>query len=91
MKKNTSEIMNSPTPRVRPFCTANVWHPRYDPSADTSRNHRIIANSVERNPIPTSGRALPYPWKYSTDGNVRPSRANDVSSGHGDGSTRWYG
>lgn len=56
-KKNTSEMINSATPRLRPFCTANVWHPRYEPSADTSRNHRIIANSVDRNPIPTSGRA----------------------------------
>lgn len=83
--------MKSVTPRVRPFCTANVWHPRYDPSAETSRNHRIIANSVDRNPIPTRGRAFPYPWKYSTAGIVSPSRANDTSRGHGDGSTRWYG
>lgn len=50
-------MINRATPRFRPFCTAKVWHPRYDPSADTSRNHSTIANSVDRNPIPTSGRA----------------------------------
>ena len=55
-KKNTSLMMNRATPRVSPFCTANVWFPRYAPSADTSRNHRIIANSVARNPNVTSVR-----------------------------------
>jgi len=42
--------MNSATPSDRPFCTANVWCPRYVPSADTSRNQRIIANRVAKNP-----------------------------------------
>jgi len=53
-KKNTSLTMNRATPSVSPFCTANVWLPRYAPSAETSRNHRIIANRVARNPNVTS-------------------------------------
>ena len=50
MKKNTSLTINRATPKFRPFCTANVWFPKNDPSATTSRNHRIIANNVDRNP-----------------------------------------
>ena len=91
MKKNTSLTMNRATPRDSPFCTAKVWFPRYVPSADTSRNHRIIANSVDRNPRTTNVRPLANPWKYITPPDVRDSRANDVSRGHGDGSTRWNG
>lgn len=88
-KKNTSLMMKRATPSVSPFCTANVWFPRYAPSADTSRNHRIIANSVARNPNTTSVPECAYPWKYITPEVVSVSSANDVSSGHGDGSTRW--
>lgn len=80
--------MNRATPRDRPFCTANVWFPRYAPSADTSRNHRIIANRVVKNPSATNASALEYPWKYITPDEVSVNSANDVSSGHGDGSTR---
>lgn len=54
MKKNTSLTINRATPRLRPFWTANVWFPKNDPSAATSRNHRIITNSVEKNPKITS-------------------------------------
>ena len=50
MKKNTSVTMNSETPSVRFFCTISVWSPRYVPSVVTSRNHRMNANSVARNP-----------------------------------------
>lgn len=50
IKKNTSLTMNNATPRFNPFCTANVWCPKNEPSADTSRNHRIIANSTDKNP-----------------------------------------
>lgn len=42
--------MKRATPKLRPFCTAKVWFPKKDPSAATSRNHRIIANSVAKNP-----------------------------------------
>ena len=53
MKKNTSLTMNRATPKLRPFCTANVWFPKNDPSATTSRNQRIIANNVAKNPNST--------------------------------------
>jgi len=46
--------MNKATPKLSPFCTANVWLPMNDPSAATSRNHKIIANSVAKNPIVSS-------------------------------------
>jgi hypothetical protein len=54
IKKKTSLTMNRATPRLSPFCTANVWCPRNAPSADTSRNHKIIANSVDKNPSVSS-------------------------------------
>jgi len=51
IKKKTSLTINKATPKLRPFCTANVWLPKNDPSATTSRNQRIIANNVAKNPI----------------------------------------
>jgi hypothetical protein len=79
--------MNRATPRVRPFCTANVWCPRYEPSADTSRNHRIIPNSVDRNPNARNVNEWANPWKYITPDVVSVSSENDVRIGHGEGST----
>jgi hypothetical protein len=42
--------MKRATPKLSPFCTAKVWFPKKDPSAATSRNHKIIANNVAKNP-----------------------------------------
>jgi hypothetical protein len=50
IKKNTSLTINKATPKLRPFCTAKVWLPKNDPSATTSRNQRIMANSVAKKP-----------------------------------------
>lgn len=54
IKKKISLTINRATPKLSPFCTANVWLPRNDPSAATSLNHKIIANSVAKNPIVSS-------------------------------------
>jgi hypothetical protein len=63
MKKKTSLTINKATPKFNPFCTAKVWLPKYDPSAATSRNHKIIANNVAKNPkvnsVPPPPRAAP--------------------------------
>jgi hypothetical protein len=88
-KKNTSLTMNNATPRLRPFCTANVWLPSSVPSATTSRNHRIIALTVVMNPIATRVPPLAKPLKYIAAAIVKISSAKDVSKGHGDGVTKW--
>lgn len=63
IKKKTSLTINKATPKFNPFCTAKVWLPKYDPSAATSRNHKIIANNVAKNPkvnsVPPPPRAAP--------------------------------
>ena len=53
-KAKISLTINRATPKLSPFCTANVWLPRNDPSAATSLNHKIIANNVAKNPIVSS-------------------------------------
>jgi len=80
--------MNNATPRLRPFCTANVWLPNNVPSATTSRNHKIIALTVVMNPIATRVPPLAKPLKYIADAIVKISKAKDVNNGHGDGVTR---
>lgn len=91
MKKKISLIMNSATPRLRPFCTANVWFPSNVPSATTSRNHRIIELRVVMNPIATRTPPLAKPLKYIAAEIVKISNENEVRSGHGEGVTRWNG
>ena len=66
-----------------------MWCPRNDPSADTSRNHKIIANKVDKNPNVNSVPPLAYPLKYIAADKVRVNIANEVISGHGEGSTKW--
>ena len=89
IKKNISLTMNNATPRLRPFCTANVWLPSNVPSATTSRNHRIMALSVATNPKATRIPPLANPLKYIAAEIVRISKAKDVSNGQGDGVTKW--
>jgi len=91
MKKKISLIMNNATPRLRPFCTANVWLPNSVPSATTSRNHRIIAATVATNPKATRVPPLANPLKYIAAEIVKVSSANEVNSGQGDGVTKWKG
>lgn len=90
-KKKISLTMNNATPRLRPFCTANVWFPSSVPSATTSRNHKIIALTVVMNPIATRVPPLAKPLKYIAAAIVKISSAKDVSRGHGDGVTKWNG
>lgn len=91
MKKKISLIMNNATPRLRPFCTANVWFPNNVPSATTSRNHRIIELRVVMNPIATRIPPLANPLKYIAAAIVKISNENEVRRGHGEGVTRWNG
>jgi len=83
--------MNSATPKLRPFCTAKVWLPNNVPSATTSRNHRIIALTVAKNPKATRVPPLAKPLKYIAAEIVKVNKANEVSKGHGEGVTRWKG
>lgn len=62
IKKKTSLTINKATPKLRPFCTAKVWFPINEPSAATSRNQRIIANSVAKNPNNTN--VPPVTWTF---------------------------
>ena len=41
-KNKPSDTINSITPRSNPFCTANVWFPKYVPSAIISLNQKAI-------------------------------------------------
>lgn len=91
MKKNTSLTINKATPKLRPFCTANVWFPKSVPSATTSRNHKVMADTVVINPIAKRSPPLANPLKYITAANVKVSNAKDVNNGQGDGVTRWNG
>ena len=43
-KNNASDTINNATPILSPFCTANVWLPKYVPSEITSLNHNDIDN-----------------------------------------------
>ena len=88
MKKNISLTMNSATPRLRPFCTANVWLPSNVPSATTSRNHKIIAPTVATNPKATRVPPLANPLKYMAAEIVNVNSPNDVSNGQGEGVTK---
>ena len=90
-KKKISVTMNSETPIVSPFCTISVWSPRYVPSVVTSRNHRINANSVARNPSVTRVDPCAIPLKYSTAPIIIDSVALAVRRGQGLASTRWNG
>ena len=89
IKKKISLTINKATPRLRPFCTAKVWLPINDPSATTSRNHKIMANNVAKNPSDSNVPPLAYPLKYITADKVKVNKANDVIKGHGEGSTKW--
>ena len=80
--------MNSATPRLRPFCTANVWLPSKVPSATTSRNHRIIAATVATKPKATRVPPLANPLKYIAAEIVKVSREKEVNSGQGEGVTK---
>lgn len=88
-KKKISLTMKSATPRLRPFCTANVWLPNNVPSATTSRNHKIIALIKATNPKATRVPPLANPLKYIAEEIVKVNSANEVSNGHGDGVTKW--
>jgi len=88
MKKKISLTINNATPRLRPFCTANVWLPNNVPSATTSRNHRIIALTVATNPSATRIPPLAKPLKYIAAEIVKVNKAKDVSNGQGEGVTK---
>nr|YP_009531548.1 hypothetical protein [Hannaella oryzae]AXY96248.1 hypothetical protein [Hannaella oryzae] len=90
-KKKISVTMNSVTPIVRPFCTISVWSPRYVPSAVMSRNHRMNANSVDRNPSVSRVDPCAIPFMYRTPPTVIDSTALAVRRGQGLASTRWKG
>ena len=91
MKKNTSVTINSETPIVIPFCTISVWSPKYVPSVVTSRNHRMNANSVAKNPNVIRVVPCAIPLKYNTAPVIIDRTALAVRSGQGLGSTRWKG
>lgn len=50
IKNNASDTINKPTPKFRPFFTADVWFPKYVPSAVISLNHKPILYTKEIKP-----------------------------------------
>ena len=88
MKKKISLTINNATPRLRPFCTANVWFPNNVPSATTSRNHRIIALTVATKPKATRVPPLANPLKYIAAEIVKVNSEKEVNNGQGEGVTK---
>jgi hypothetical protein len=76
---------------LSPFCTANVWFPKYVPSLITSRHHNDIDNT---NVIKAKVKKLPAllnPCIVNTVLVVKVNKAAEVYIGQGDGDTRWKG
>jgi hypothetical protein len=46
MKNKASETINKIIPKFNPFCTANVWFPKYVPSLIISLNQNDIENTT---------------------------------------------
>lgn len=88
-KNSASEIINNATPILRPFCTANVWLPRYVPSDITSLNQKDI---LDINSIRANGSQIPAfenPCIVETVEVVNDNKLIHVKRGHGDGDTKW--
>lgn len=50
IKNNASDTINKATPKFKPFFTADVWLPKYVPSAVISLNHKLILYTKEIKP-----------------------------------------
>ena len=88
-KNNASDIINKATPILIPFCTANVWLPKYVPSDIISLNHKDIENITAINAKIKLYRAKPKLWKDSTPVNVKVIKDKLVFKGQGLGDTKW--
>ena len=88
-KNNASDTINKATPMFSPFCTANVWLPRYVPSDITSLNHNDIDNiKAIKAKFKLFIARLKF-WNASTALNVSVSKDKLVFKGQGLGETRW--
>jgi hypothetical protein len=83
--------MNNITPKFNPFCTANVWLPKYVPSDIISRNQNDIdATTIKRAKKNTLYALL----KLCIDNaplNVKVNKLRLVYNGQGEGDTKWKG
>jgi hypothetical protein len=90
-KNKASEIINIATPILRPFCTANVWLPKYVPSEITSLNHNDILAINRTNVAGNHNPDASNPCMFETADVVKVNKLIHVKRGQGEGETRWKG
>ena len=90
-KNSASDSINKATPIFIPFCTANVWLPKYVPSDITSLNHNDIDNiKANKAKIKLFIAKLKF-WKAKTALKVNVNKDKLVFKGQGLGETKWKG
>jgi hypothetical protein len=88
-KNNASEAINKATPMFNPFCTADVWLPKYVPSLITSLNHKDIEKiKAIKAKFKLISAQLKF-WKDRTALNVKVNKERLVFNGQGLGETKW--
>ena len=88
-KNSASDTINKATPILRPFCTANVWFPKYVPSDITSLNHNDIDNiKANKAKVKLLIAKLKF-WNANTALKVDVNKDKLVFNGQGLGETRW--
>jgi len=88
-KNNASDTINKATPILSPFCTANVWLPKYVPSDITSLNHKDIDNiKAIKAKVKLLMAKLKF-WNASTALKVNVNKDKLVFNGQGLGDTKW--
>jgi len=90
LKKNSaSDTINKATPIFNPFCTANVWLPKYVPSEITSLNHNDIDNiKANKAKVKLLIARLKF-WNANTALKVKVNKDKLVFKGQGLGETKW--
>ena len=90
-KKSASLIINKTIPVLRPLCTAKVWLPKYVPSDIISLNQNDIEKISNKKANVNIICEIGNPCTVRTPEQVRHNRHTLVSTGHGEGETRWKG
>jgi hypothetical protein len=88
MKNNASDTINKITPKFNPFCTANVWLPKYVPSLIISLNQKDIeAVNINKAPKNTMYELLKL-CIANAPLVVKVNKLILVYKGHGEGDTK---
>ena len=88
-KNSASDIINKATPRLSPFCTANVWLPKYVPSDITSLNHNDMDKTKAINAMIKLLTPILKFWNAKIALNVSANKDILVFNGQGLGDTKW--